>query len=98
MDKKGREFAYAENDPLGRACLRSPEWKFEVCHKEEMLFHLYVDPQEKNNVIDLHPAVAEDLRTELAKIRYGSPRYERLAADRDEQETRRLLRSLGYIE
>ena len=98
LNKQGREFAYAENDPLGLACLRSPEWKYLALQDEEMLFHLSADPQERHNVIDLHPAAAEDLRKELRNIRCRSPRYHRLPADRDEQETRRLLRSLGYIE
>jgi len=98
INKTGREFAYAENESLGLACLRSPEWKFKASQTEEILFYLPADPQEKNNVIDLHPAIAEDLRSEMAKIRCASPRYGRLAADRDEQETQRVLRSLGYIE
>jgi arylsulfatase A-like enzyme len=89
--------AYAENEPLGMSCVRTEEWKYLRHGKEEFLFHLPSDPGERMNLVRRHPETAGRIRTDLEKIRsQGTAR--RQAASREEQETRRLLQSLGYIE
>ncbi len=96
--RKDKEIAYAENEPMGSFCLRTEEWKYHATPVENMLFHLSADPQERHNVIDRHPSTAEYLKKELDTIRACRPREKRISADREEQETRRLLQAFGYIE
>jgi arylsulfatase A-like enzyme len=94
----GREIAYAENEPLGLSCLRSDPWKYVTGHEEDLLFHVYSDPREERNVIDRHPRTVEYLREGLAKIRSSGRHREGGRAEREEEETRRLLRGFGYLE
>ncbi len=97
--QKGSDLAYAENEPQQSFCLRTEEWKYHANQAQEMLFHLSADAQEQHNVIDRHPSTAEYLKKELDNIRLCRPPQEnRIAADREEQETRKLLRAFGYIE
>ena len=103
LDRRGeyagkREFAYAENEPLGLSCLRSEQWKYLIGPEGEHLFHLADDPGGQGNVIDRHPSTAHYLKETLASIRSSRPAGERVAAEREEEETRRLLRTLGYLE
>jgi len=90
--------AYAENEPLGLSCIRTNDWKYLRCGGgEEALFHLASDPGERTNLAKRHPETAARLGTDLERIRsQGTARRE--AACREEQETRRLLQSLGYLE
>jgi arylsulfatase A-like enzyme len=89
--------AYAENEPLGLSCVRTDDWKYLQRGHEAALFHLPSDPGERVNVILRHPETAQELKTQLEQIRSRGP-ARRQAASRDEQETRRILRSLGYLE
>jgi arylsulfatase A-like enzyme len=89
--------AYAENEPLGLSCVRTDDWKYLQRGQEAALFHLPSDPGERVNVILRHPETAQGLRKQMEQIRSRGP-ARRQAASRDEQETRRILRSLGYLE
>jgi len=89
--------AYAENEPLGLSCIRTDEWKYLLRGGEERLFHLPTDPGEQMNLVPRHPETAGGLRRDLERIRSRGP-DRRQAAAREEQETHRLLRSLGYME
>jgi hypothetical protein len=93
-----RLLAYAENEPLGLSCIRSAQWKRTSGPEGDQLFDLSADPGEQRNVIDRHPTTAEHLKEALDGIRSSRPQGERVAADREEEETRRLLRTLGYLE
>lgn len=92
------DIAYAENEPLGLFCMRTEEWKYHVKPGTEALFHLPSDPQERNNVIHRHPETAAYLRQEMDRVRSCRTCGERVPADREEGETKRLLRAFGYIE
>ena len=103
LDRRGeyageREFAYAENEPLGLSCIRSEQWKYLIGPEGEHLFPLADDPGGQGNVIDRHPSTAQYLKETLASIRSSRPAGEGVAAEREEEETRRLLRALGYLE
>ncbi len=89
--------AYAENEPQGLACIRTHEWKYLLRGGDGFLFHLPSDPGESVNVAGRHPETAAGLGKDLERIRSLGPRRQE-AASREEQETRRLLRSLGYVE
>lgn len=93
-----RDIAYAENEPLGLSCLRTEEWKYLVSPEGEMLFHLASDPAEQTNVLSRHPQTAEYFRREIEELGVRGPSAVRVRAEREEEETRRLLRSFGYIE
>ncbi len=93
-----RDIAYAENEPLGLFCLRTEEWKYLVAPEGEMLFHLASDPAEQANVLSRHPRTAEYFRREMEALGVRGPSPVRVRADREEEETRRLLKSFGYIE
>ncbi len=93
---EGGETAYAENEPLGLFCLRATEWKLTVGPEGEGLYHLRSDPGEDCNLLDRHPSTARFLREELRRIR-GQGRG-RMPADREEEETRRLLQAFGYLD
>jgi arylsulfatase A-like enzyme len=94
----GVELAYAENEPLGLSCARSEQWKYLKGPEEDLLFHVSSDPREERNVIDRHPRTVEYLREALAKIRSSRLQGEGVRAEREEEETRRLLRAFGYLE
>jgi len=94
----GRGLAYAENEPLGFYCLRTEEWKYLVTPDGEILFHLASDPAEQANVLSRHPRTAEYFRREMEELGVRGPSTVRVRADREEEETRRLLKSFGYIE
>jgi arylsulfatase A-like enzyme len=94
----GKEFAYAENEPLGLSCLRSEQWKYVASPEEDLLLHMDSDPREECNAIDRHPRIGEYLREALAKIRSSRLPGEGVRAEREEEETRRLLRTFGYLE
>ncbi len=103
LDQRGdhderQELAYAENEPLGLSCLRSESWKYLVSPEGEQLFHVASDPLEQVNVVDRHPGVVQHLREAWAGIRSIRPDGEAAASQREEEETRRLLRAFGYIE
>lgn len=93
-----RDIAYAENEPLGLYCLRTEEWKYLVTPEGEMLFHLASDPAEQTNVLSRHPQTAEYFQREMDELGVRGPSAVRIRADREEEETRRLLKSFGYIE
>ncbi len=90
--------AYAENEPMGLFCVISEEWKLVKEPERDVLFHLPSDPNEEENVLYRHPETAEHLRQELDSIRKSGCSETRVLAEREEEETRRLLRSFGYIE
>ena len=92
------ELAYAENEPLGLSCIRSLQWKYVAGPEGDQLFDLAADPWEQRNVIERHPSTVALLKEALESIRFSLPSGERVAADREEEETRRLLRTLGYLE
>jgi arylsulfatase A-like enzyme len=103
LDRRGgleavKELAYAENEPLGLSCVRSEQWKYVAGPTEETLFDVSLDPQEQGNVIDRHPNTAVYLKRELEEIRSLRLERERTPAEREEEETRRLLRAFGYLE
>jgi len=93
-----RELAYAENEPLGLSCIRSAQWKHVTGPEGDRLFDLSADPGEQRNVIDRHPSTVKYLKETLAGIRSSRSPGERVVAEREEEETRRLLRALGYLE
>jgi len=93
-----RELAYAENEPIGLSCIRSSQWKHVTGPEGDQLFDLSVEPGEQRNIIDRHPSTAALMKEALARIRSSQPPGDRVAADREEEETRRLLRTLGYLE
>ena len=103
LDRRGgyaeeREFAYAENEPLGLSCVRSEQWKLVAGPEGDRFFDLPADPGEQRNVIDRHPSTVKYLQETLAGIRSSRPPGKGVAAEREEEETRRLLRALGYLE
>ncbi len=103
LDRRGgyaeeRELAYAENEPLGLSCVRSEQWKHVTGPEGDQLFDLSADPGEQRNVIARHPSTVRYLKETLAGIRSLRAQGERAAAEREEEETRRLLRALGYLE
>ena len=93
-----KELAYAENEPLGLSCIRSEHWKYVTGPEGDQLYHFSSDPREQNNVIERHPSTAEHLKESLGSIRSVRRQGERVRAEREEEETRRLLRSFGYLE
>ena len=93
-----RKFAYAENEPLGLSCVRSEQWKLVAGPEGDRFFDLPADPGEQRNVIDRHPSTVKYLQETLAGIRSSRLPGEGVAAEREEEETRRLLRALGYLE
>jgi arylsulfatase A-like enzyme len=93
-----RRVAYAENEPLGLACLRSDEWKYVTAPEGEALFHLPLDPREEMNLVGRHPRTAEQLREWLDGIRSSRPQGGTALLAREEEDTRRLLRAFGYLE
>lgn len=95
---RARDIAYAENEPLGLFCLRTEEWKYLVGPEGEMLFHLISDPAEQTNVFSRHPRTAEYFRREMEELGVRGPSPVRMRVDREEEETRRLLKSFGYID
>ena len=68
-ERLGGHFAYAENEPLGLACIRTGEWKFLARGGEEALFHMSSDPGEQVNVILQHPETAGSLREDMNRVR-----------------------------
>jgi arylsulfatase A-like enzyme len=96
--EEGKAFAYAENEPLGLSCLRSEQWKYVAGPEGEQLFHVPSDSREQRNVIDRNPHTAAYLREAWEAIRYARQRGEGVRAEREEEETRRLLRAFGYLE
>ncbi len=94
----GRELAYAENEPLGLSCIRSEQWKYVTGPEGDGLYHLSSEFPEKSNVVERHPSVVHLLKEALAGIRSSRPEREKVVADREEEETRRLLRAFGYLE
>jgi len=91
------DFAYAENVPLGHYCVRTSEWKFILRPEGEALVHLDTDPGEQLNVVHRHPRTARYLKEALEEVRSSRSLAPELPADREEEETRRLLRSFGYL-
>ncbi len=91
------DLAYAENKPLDQFCLRSSEWKYLTGPSGESLFHILSDPREQTNAVFRHPETAAYLKNELETIRSSRQSTKRVPVDREEEETRRLLRSLGYL-
>jgi len=89
--------AYAENEPAELACIRTEEWKYLLRGGRPCLFHVPTDAGQQANLADRHPETAAGLGRELERVRSQGTARRRTAA-RDEQETRRLLRSLGYVE
>jgi len=102
MDARGLmttgDLAYAENEPLGIFCLRTQEWKYLNGPDGEALFHLASDRFEQNNVIHRHPQTGEYFRREMEALGVRTSGVDRVHAEREDEETRRLLRSFGYIE
>jgi arylsulfatase A-like enzyme len=93
------ELAYAENEPLGLSCVRSEQWKYVTGPEGDRLFHVISDPGEQINAVDRHPSTVEHLKGALAGIRSLCPAVgERAVLEREEAETRRLLRAFGYLE
>ncbi|MEW6442755.1 MAG: sulfatase [bacterium] len=92
------ELAYAENEPLGIFCLRSEEWKYLVTPEGEALFHLPSDRLEQSNTVLRHPQTAAYFRREMHALGARGPSATRTPAERDEEETRRLLRAFGYVD
>lgn len=97
-NEEQKELAYAENEPLGLSCLRSDLWKYVAGPEGDQLVHVPSDPHEESNVADRHPGMVQYFREALDRIRSVRPAGQRATAQRDAEETRRLLRSLGYIE
>ncbi len=95
---EGKEFAYAENEPLGIACIRTEHWKYVAGPEGEQLFHIATDPGERNNGVDRHPGTAARLKEALAGIRSSRRWREGPLAEREIEDTRRLLRIFGYLE
>jgi hypothetical protein len=102
MDARGLmttgDLAYAENEPLGIFCLRTEEWKYLNGPDGEALFHLASDRFEQNNVFHRHPQTGEYFRREMEALGVRTTCVDRVHAEREDEETRRLLRSFGYIE
>jgi arylsulfatase A-like enzyme len=92
------EVAYAENEPAGLFCVRTEEWKYLLTPEGERLVHLPSDPLEQDNAALRHPVTARYLKEELEAIRARRPQGQRTQAAREEEETRRLLRTFGYLE
>ena len=95
---EGKEIAYAENEALGLSCVRSEDWKYVMGPEEALLFHISSDPGEQRNVIDRHPQTAGYLQEALERIRSCRSLGKRAVAEREEEETRRLLRAFGYLD
>jgi len=93
-----RHVAYAENEPLGISCIRTDAWKLVVGPRGEALYHLPSDPEEVKNVVSRYPSTAAYLAHELEQLLATLPAGTRTPGTRDGEETRKLLRALGYIE
>lgn len=93
-----RHVAYAENEPLGMSCIRTDAWKLVTGPRGEALYHLPSDPEEIKNVVSRYPSTAEYLTRELEHLLATLPAGTRTPGTTDREETRKLLRALGYIE
>lgn len=92
-------------DPRERLIgIRVPPWKYVFAPANPKipaeLYHLGEDPQETNNLVNQHPAIAEELRAAIAATQSGLGEEETSAPmTREEQEkVEERLRELGYID
>ena len=92
------QIAYAENEPMGLSCIRTDAWKLITGPAGDELYHLVSDPKELKNVLPLHPNTACYLRREKDTLVSSLAPGQTRPADRDTEETQRILRSLGYLE
>jgi arylsulfatase A-like enzyme len=97
-DGSKRHLAYAENEPMGLSCIRADSWKFIRGPDGEKLYHLISDQKELRNAITIHPNTASYFRKEMEEFLSRFIPGHREPADRDVEETHRLLRALGYLE
>ena len=86
--------------PARRYALIGPDWKyFHSPTEPDSLYDLRTDPYETRNVIDQHPEVANQLRAKIAdRIREHYREPSPGEATEIDEETRKQLRALGYIE
>jgi arylsulfatase A-like enzyme len=105
-------FAFSEvtqSDDTVEDCVRTKEWK--LIHKRFKkrdlidryeLYNLSIDPEEKNNLANVKPREFKFLNNKLTVWRNRNPLSASLVADsvtaRLTDETKKLLRSLGYLQ
>jgi arylsulfatase A-like enzyme len=85
------------------AAYREPEWKLVHHHEEpDELYHLEADPDERRDVLDDHPDVADRLSTELRPHLEISDAErtttDEEALDDEEEAVKRRLDDLGYLQ
>ena len=99
-----RRYALSQSENRSNAVpswtLISRDWKFwALAGGEERLYHLASDPHELRNVLEDHPEVASEMRTEIKRLigqnrqKSALPLVEEIPAD-----VRRQLEALGYVE
>lgn len=78
--------------------VRSEEWKY-IDAPEPELYDLRKDPEENNNIIDKKPEIAKRLKEDLQSMIENSTRtaVPRPSESKMDEDTRKKLRSLGYI-
>lgn len=79
-------------------CIRTNKYKFiEGTGNHEELYNIRTDPVESNNLIDIHPEIANDLRdklhTKFGRIKKGIPNER----GQMQESTQQQLEDLGYI-
>jgi arylsulfatase A-like enzyme len=82
-------------------CIRTNEWKL-ICINEENklryeLYNLKLDPEEKNNLVDIKSEEFKFLNERLSKWRNRVPLFKPILSETT-KETKEKLRSLGYIQ
>ncbi len=101
QQKGSREEIFSEGRPKVRCIITSTNWKL-ISNETEgkiELYNLEQDPQEKHNVFNLYPEIAKNLQERLtARFKEFEKQALKPAKASISAETRRRLKSLGYIQ
>jgi len=94
----------APDRELKRAtALSSAQWKFiestTGAQEPDILFNLYDDPRETQNVIEQNPEKAQELRDKLHEFKKRENQVEapQITVSKQDEDTKNKLRSLGYL-
>jgi len=101
-----RETALAQREirdnvwPAANFALVGLDWKYSYfADADDMLFHLAEDPYETRNVIEEHPGIADEMKTDLLRLVEENQSRSPLAVSREiPEDIRRQLEALGYVE
>ncbi len=76
--------------------MRTDRWKFVLAPRPE-LYDLERDPAERQNVIDRHPAEADQLQKKIWEVIGPAAQDQKVSYTPVDRETRQELNSLGYV-